>query len=57
MKKFTAKGDLMKGVIVQEWMKIWESNLDRTYQSDYEVYGAKAQNPQDAEVDIFVGVN
>ena len=27
------------------------------FQSDYEVYGAKAQNPQDAEVDIFVGVN
>ena len=57
MKKFTAKGDLMQGVIWQEWAKIWDLDLDRTYQSDYEVYSAKAQNPQDAEVDIFVGIN
>ena len=57
MEKFVTKGDLMQGVIVQQWMKIWNMDLQRTYQSDYEVYGEKAQNPQDAEVEIFVGVN
>ena len=56
VKKFVAKGDLMKGIIIQKWLQIWDLNLNRTYQSDYEVYGEKAQNPQAAEVEIFVGV-
>ncbi|VAW27465.1 bacterial regulatory protein, DeoR family [hydrothermal vent metagenome] len=54
--KFVAKGDLMEGAVVNTWFKIWEAPLDRTYKTDFEVYGSKAQNPNDAEVDIFVGV-
>jgi len=55
--KFQAKGNLLQGAVWQKWAEIWETDLDRTYTFDYEVYGAKAQNPEDAEVDIFIAVN
>ena len=55
--KFTARGDLGDGLIVDERTKIWERNLDRKYTVDFEVYGEKAHNPKDAEVDFFVAVN
>jgi len=56
-KNFTAKGNLMEGAVNDAWKKIWETPLDRNYVADFEVYGEKAQNPNDAEVDIYVGVN
>lgn len=54
--KFVSKGDLTKGAVYEEWTKIWNSDLDRLYSADFEVYGEKAQNPADAEVDIFVAI-
>ncbi len=54
--KYIAKGDLMKGVVYEEWTKIWNEDLDRTYTADFEVYGEKAQNPSDAEVDILIAI-
>jgi len=54
--KTTAKGDLMKGLVIDHWAKIFEMDLDRTYIADFEVFGEKAQNPSDAEVDFYVGV-
>ena len=55
--KYTAKGDLTKAAVYNEWVKIWQSDLNRAYSADFEIYGEKAQNPSDAEVDIFVGVD
>jgi predicted transcriptional regulator YdeE len=54
--KTTAKGDLMSGLIVKHWRKIWNMDLDRVYTADFEVYGKKAQNPSDAEVDFYIAV-
>ncbi|MGR3856953.1 GyrI-like domain-containing protein [Chryseobacterium indologenes] len=54
--KFITKGDLSKGLVINEWIKIWEMDLNRTFTADFEVYGEKAQNPSDAEVDIFIAV-
>ena len=54
--QFTPKGRLSDGIIINQWFKIWETDLDRTYQTDFEVYGEKASDPNAAEVDIFVGV-
>lgn len=54
--KTSAKGDLMKGLIVNHWAKIWEMDLDRAYTADFETFGEKAQNPSDAEVDFYVAV-
>ena len=46
----------MQGIVYNEWVKIWNSDLDRTFVADFEVYGEKAQDPTNAEVEIFVGV-
>ncbi|MGB3589827.1 MAG: GyrI-like domain-containing protein, partial [Tunicatimonas sp.] len=54
--KTTAKGDLAKGLIVNHWSKIWETKLARRYTADFEVFGPKAMNPSDAEVDFLVAV-
>lgn len=53
---FTAAGKLSDGIVYQEWEKIWNSDLDRDFTTDFEIYGAKAQNPDAAEVDIFIGI-
>jgi len=55
--KFVSKGDLTKGVVFGTWSEIWEKNLNRVYTADFEVYGEKAQNPTDAEVDVLVALN
>ncbi|MFK7771221.1 MAG: GyrI-like domain-containing protein [Saprospiraceae bacterium] len=57
LEKFTTKGNLQQGAVWQKWLKIWEEQLDRTYSFDFEVYGEKAQNPEAAEVDIYISVN
>jgi predicted transcriptional regulator YdeE len=55
--KYTAKGNLNEGIVYNTWTKIWNNDLKRSYKSDFEVYGEKAKNPIDAEVEIFIGVN
>ncbi|TVZ15497.1 GyrI-like domain-containing protein [Maribacter sp. MAR_2009_72] len=54
--KTTVKGDLMHGLVVDQWSKIFEMEWDRTYDADFEVFGEKAQNPSDAEIDFYVGI-
>jgi predicted transcriptional regulator YdeE len=54
--KFVAKGDISQGIVFNEWTKIWNSNLNRTFTADFEVYGESAHNPENAEVDIFIAV-
>lgn len=54
--KFVSKGSLNEGVVYQTWDKIWKSDLNRSYTADFEVYGKKAQNPENAEVEIFVAI-
>lgn len=39
--KTTAKGDLMQGLVVNQWSKIFEMELDRTYDADFETFGKK----------------
>lgn len=54
--KFTAKGSISQGIVFNEWTKIWNSDLPRTFTADFEVYGEKSQDPENAEVDIFIAV-
>lgn len=55
--KFMAKGDVTKAAIPDAWEKIWKTDLNRVYASDFEVYDDRAMDPTNAEVDIFIGVN
>ena len=54
--KMTAKGDLSKGLIVNQWSKIWEMDLERVFTADFEIFGEKSKNPEDAEIDFLVAV-
>ncbi|MDO7743742.1 MAG: effector binding domain-containing protein [Pedobacter sp.] len=54
--EFTAKGKIMEGMVYHTWLDIWASGLERAYQTDFEVYGQKAQDPENAEVPVFIGV-
>jgi len=49
--KFIAKG---KSEIYPAWMKIWATDLDRKYASDFEVYKEESEN---ADIEIFIGLN
>ncbi len=51
-----AKGDLNEGVVYKAWESIWQSDYPRAYTADFEVYGNKTVDPNDAEVDIFIAV-
>lgn len=55
-KKYTASGKISEGIVFQEWTKIWNTDLPRSYTSDFEVYGEKTQNPDNAEIDIYVAL-
>lgn len=55
--KFIFKGDLTKGIVFDTWSEIWKKDLDRLYTADFELYGAKALNPSNAEVEILVAIN
>ncbi|SHL74109.1 GyrI-like domain-containing protein [Flavobacterium saccharophilum] len=54
--KLSAKGDLMKDLIINKWLEIWKMDLERVFTADFEVFGAKAQNPTDAEIDFLIAV-
>ena len=56
-KKYIAKGELHEAV-GKTWAEIWNDDeiLNRTYIYDYELYTEKAQNPADAEIEIYIGV-
>lgn len=53
--KFIAKGQ-MPNAVVEAWIEICEkdSELNRKYTADFEVYGRKSQNGESSEVDIYI---
>lgn len=55
--EFTASGKLSDGIVYKQWTDIWELPLNRAYSGDFEVYGPKSQNPEQAEVDIYIALN
>ncbi len=53
--KKTAKGEI-PCCITKAWADIWNSDLERAYQTDFEVYDARSKNWADGEVDIYVSI-
>jgi predicted transcriptional regulator YdeE len=56
----TDKG-AMPGVLQAAWARIWkmtptELGGKRTFATDYEVYDQRSANPQDAQVEIRIGL-
>ncbi|HMF70277.1 MAG TPA: GyrI-like domain-containing protein [Flavitalea sp.] len=53
--KINAKGT-MPDCVAQAWREVWTSNIPRTYQMDFEVYGERSKDWNDAEVDIYISI-
>lgn len=53
--RLIANGKLSEGIVVNEWSKVWQSGMARTYQADFEVYDADT-DPDHAEVGLYVGI-
>lgn len=54
--RMTAKGKPSDGIVLLEWMKIWNADAQRAYRTDFEVYDEKAGDPDYAEINIFVSM-
>lgn len=54
--KFIAKGDYKQGSVYNEWMKIWNTPLERKYTTDFEVYDEKSKDLAKAEVPIYISI-
>ena len=55
---FTAQGEMPQAVM-NTWLDIWQrdNELQRKYTYDFEFYGEKSQNGENAEVQIFIATN
>lgn len=55
----TEKGPVAK-VVPAAWQRIFQLEADaeikRGYQTDFEIYDQRAQDPQNAQVDIYIGL-
>ena len=53
--KFVTKGQ-MPNAVMETWKEIWtkDDELNRKYTTDFEVYGQKAQNGDNSEVEIYI---
>lgn len=56
----TSRGAVFQ-VVPEIWFKIWKMTAaefggERVFQTDFEVYGSRAQNPNDAVVEVYLGI-
>jgi predicted transcriptional regulator YdeE len=43
--------------LVKTWETIWKSDLDRRYTADFDIYGEKARDFDNAEMDTYIAIN
>lgn len=52
---YTSKGKLPDSVLAT-WEYIWKAPIKRSYLADFDVYGQKSQDPNNAEVETYISV-
>ena len=53
--KFVIKGDVQKSV-GEAWSKIWQMDLKRKYDCDFEEYQNNSEDRQNQEIHIYIGL-
>ncbi|HEY2650200.1 MAG TPA: GyrI-like domain-containing protein [Puia sp.] len=53
---YTSTGKLSES-LAKTWEGIWNTELDRRYSADFDIYGEKARDFENAEVDTYVAIN
>ncbi len=46
----------MPQAVAKEWKKIWASDLERKYSSDFEIYNEESNQGDESEVEIYIAV-
>ena len=59
--KFTTPSGKMPDIVIGAWQQIWQmepSDFEgkRTYIADFEIYDQRAVDPNNSEVDIYIGI-
>ncbi len=57
--KFTTEAGSIPKIAIDSWIKIWQTpelEQERLYQADFEIYDERAIDPNNAILDIYVGV-
>jgi predicted transcriptional regulator YdeE len=59
--KFTTLPGKMPAVVINAWQKIWgmspaDMGGKRTYQTDFEIYDHRANDPANTTLDIYIGI-
>jgi predicted transcriptional regulator YdeE len=52
---YTSTGKLSES-LAKTWEGIWNTELDRRYSADFDIYGEKARDFENAEVDTYVAI-
>jgi predicted transcriptional regulator YdeE len=53
---FTSDRGPAARVVYETWKRIWAAPLDRAYRTDFELYDDRAADPQNTQIDVYVGV-
>ena len=53
--KYISEGELPYAV-GKTWAHIWQSNIDRRYLADFDVYGEEARDPKNAKITTYLSV-
>lgn len=55
--KFKVNGVLAEGIVFNEWVKIWNADLPRSFTTDFEMYSQQALSNEQAEVEICIALH
>lgn len=55
-KEFKAEGQLKDNIVYNKWVEIWNTDLNREYNADFEVYPENATPDTQTEVPIYISV-
>jgi len=57
---FLSERGPVQRIVIDAWKRIWNeprtADYTRAYRGDFEVYGAAAADPENAQIEIFIGV-
>lgn len=51
---FTINGQLNENIVYNKWLEIWQSDIKRSYHSDFEVYEKSTLKEQKGTVNIYI---
>jgi predicted transcriptional regulator YdeE len=54
--KFTSDQGAMPQVVIEAWQKIWNTNLNRSYTFDYELYDHRCVDMVNSQIDVFIAI-